>query len=279
MTSKKTCCLCFLAILTPSFLLITSCASELVSHGRLQVDCEEYAGRLGMSTEEAWIVEESARGVEVKSGEVQCHFEHDGTLRSIADFRSMSRKGGGAQVVSSLEVALGIMRSALDSMDEHDVSGLLVPPIEEWNDRDLIVYGKVEPDAFGYPTHGFAGRTEIGINKSTGKVAILGRLRERICDPPNIQVNEAEAKRLAEQTLTRVREVPPQVRCKLHLGYFAAFGDGSTPQGDFYRERNRARLCWYASFYIPSRIEGTPGTPFGGVSVDSETGELLSVDL
>ncbi len=164
-------------------------------------------------------------------------------------------------------------------IDEDLEEGTVVSPTPPWEGDTVLVSVISEPTAYGHATHGFAGRVEIRINRYTSKVAAIVRLKGGTCDPPNIQISESEAKRTAEQAWARRGDDRQGVKVKMNLQYYVPDGDEATPQGLFYRSRNRVRLCWVAAYYLDLRGPNGDGPikPIGDVAIDSETGELLSV--
>jgi hypothetical protein len=269
----------FLVLLSISASLVsTGCEEEQADVGDLKSSCLDFASRLDMDSEGEITISETEKVVEIRRGDLTCLYTRSGELKRIENETLEERPAAGEALVTDAATALGIASRALQEIDFEMEPSAVLSPEPPWDESKVLVSVVSEPTAYGYPTHGFAGRLEVRVNRYSGKVAAIVRLIGGVCDPPNIQVTEADAKRLAEQEWARSSQKKDGVEYQMVLQYYVPSEDEATPKGAFYRDHDRVRLCWVAAYYIPLRLNGESHVkPIGDVVIDSETGELLSV--
>jgi len=144
----------------------------------------------------------------------------------------------------------------------------------EWNDHVKLVDVLYQPDAYGYPTYGYGGSTEVLVNRMTGKFVSVTSKKGRTCDPPVLNLTEGQAIDIA----SRAWRGSSEVKKRAALQYFIANGSDATERGKHYAEQKRARLCWCVIFRLETMSkEGRELVkPLSSCMIDAETGEILA---
>lgn len=244
----------------------------------MEQSCTDLADALDMPRTGSGEMREQENGYEYQEGELLCKFSESGSLKLIAAMGLSGTSGEGVPMFKDAGRATQLAEEALEKTDFAFDGPIQVKPELPWDDAKNLVYVSAEPEAFGYPTLGFAGRIGVEINRYTEQIVSISIRAERVPDPPVFNLTEEDALAIAEPIWDRGPYADRDAKSKMNKQYYVASGKHATAEGERYADEGRVRMCWQAAYWTEAMSrDGTLNSrPLASILIDAETGEVLS---
>jgi hypothetical protein len=184
------------AVVAGAGLGLASCSDSNPEQAADQA-CRQRASEVGIELSEAppQVRIEADGSLRLAYGEAACRVQLPSRVLSLVNVSS--RRHDGAPVLKSSLQAIQAARNRLAGSSVTLAEPIQVRPAEPWGAHHRLVTLACEPEAFGYPTGGYAGRTTVTLDRFTGKVVEVSQDEGPTPDRPNLQITEDRARQIA----------------------------------------------------------------------------------